>query len=335
MKELSVIIPVYNVASYLSACLDSLLKNNKISDDKVEVILVDDGSTDISGEICNKYAQKYPCIKVFHKKNGGLSSARNYGIERASGRYFAFIDSDDLVVFNYINTILFLIDNYKDDIVMYRYHPFEDNYNVTLYKDNFDKKAYRNISKKEAMNLLFDGIYTNYAWNKIYKATLFKDVRYPEGKNFEDVITTCKVLNLASNVAVYSHILYFYRQRLGSILHTKNTADELKKIYDSFTARKLQYEFFKKNGIDYLLEVAQHYLMLDAMDYVNITLKSNASKTKTYWKMIDFLQNYKVSKKFDGKKYAVKLYILRVSPEIFGMAIKFKRKLKGLISQNG
>lgn len=324
---LSVIIPVYNVESYLSLCVESLL-NKSYAIHQYEIILVDDGSTDKSGIICDELKSKYENIKVIHKSNGGLSSARNAGIKVAKGEWISFIDSDDIVVENYIDIIISIIEIYHLDIIMFRYLPFkEERYlDDRLKKVSFNKTFFKKISKKDAMDTLFDGNYTNYSWNKIYKRNLFNKIVFPVGKNFEDVITTCKLIDKANTFGKYKDILYFYRQRKGSILNSTDPNKKLSQIQDSIRARIIQLDFFNAHKYDYLDEVAKHWIMKDCMDYISYLHENSLSKNYFYYKVTNILENYTISKKFDSRKQIIKLKLYKLSPTIFFILIKLKNK---------
>lgn len=325
---LSIIVPVYNVESYLSLCVESLL-NKSYAIHQYEVILVDDGSTDKSGIICDELESKYENIKVIHKSNGGLSSARNAGIKVAKGEWISFIDSDDIVVENYVEIIFSIIRNYHLDIVMFRYLPFkaEEYLDNRLSKITFNKDSFKSISKNDAMDALFDGNYTNYSWNKVYKKSLFDKILFPVGKNFEDVITTCKLIDKASTFGKYKGILYFYRQRKGSILNATDPNKKLLQIHDSIQARIIQLNFFNTHKYDYLDEVANHWIMKDCMDYISYLYEHALSKNDFYYKVVNILENYPISKKYDSRKQILKLKLYKLSPAIFFILIKLKNKI--------
>lgn len=331
-KLLSIIIPVYNVEKYLSDCIDSVLTSFSVSNldkSEIEIILVNDGSTDKSGKICDEYSKKYSLIKTFHKINGGLSSARNTGIAHAHGKWYTFIDSDDIVNMNYINIIVSLIKKANLDLIMFKYLSFKsfDEIKDSINNFNYDEHKLKLLSKKEAMSKLFDGNYTNYAWNKIYKSCLFDKIRYPEGKNFEDVFTTCKLIDQAKSWGKYNEVLYFYRQRKGSILNATTSVKKLEQIQNSIEARKFQTNFFKSHGYDYLIDMSNHWIMKDCMDYLVLQKRSGLSKNKFYSEVVYFLKNYKVSKIYDSKKYIIKLYLYRISPTLLFWILWMKDRI--------
>lgn len=222
-SELSVVVPIYNVEKYLNRCIDSILSQTLLPD---EIILVDDGSTDGSGKIADEYAQKYDSIKVIHQKNGGLSAARNTGIDTARGFYIAFVDSDD-----YIDSEMYkvLIDNLKrtnaDISICGRY----------IEQENGERHPWRPIGCNEIWNTEQGLIQLNNlksfdmaACDKLFKRSLFeqeaygeKRVRFPVGKLSEDVYTMYKLVARAKKIVYTSTPLYHYVQRTGSISRSK------------------------------------------------------------------------------------------------------------------
>ena len=205
----SVIVPIYKVEKYLRKCIDSILEQTYRN---LEIILVDDGSPDDCGRICDEYAEKDPRIKVIHKENGGLSDARNWGIEKAAGDYIAFVDSDDWIKADMIEYLLHGISEYHADIAVCNlYYVSQYKYTVKNYSED---KTY---TAKDMLFELFDDKIDNYAWNKLYKRELWSDVRYPVGKNFEDILTIYKVLEKAKNIVVLKEPKYYYLLRDDSI----------------------------------------------------------------------------------------------------------------------
>ncbi|MBD5261372.1 MAG: glycosyltransferase [Bacteroides sp.] len=218
----SIIIPVYNVSQYLDKCLISITTQT-ITD--LEIILINDGSTDNSGEICEEWRKRDSRIKVYHKKNGGLSDARNFGIDKATGKYLTFIDSDDYVQQTFIEYLLHLIEKYNSDLSVCQYFKFYDKDENT----EFSTKKIRTPSSETIIsgndNCMYYFFKTNeidtVAWRKLYKASLFSsDIRYPEGKYHEDVWTTYKYIAKCKSIAIGNQPLYAYRIRTGSIVNS-------------------------------------------------------------------------------------------------------------------
>lgn len=214
--KLSVVIPVYRVEDTLDHCLESVLQQNV---DDMEVILVDDGSPDQCPQMCDTWANKDARISVIHKKNGGLSDARNAGIDIAKGEYITFVDSDDFVGKNSYAQLLHILDN-NAEVDILEYPAF----------------VFYNSPKQHLLDLASDKIYTDmdeywyegcaynhtYAWNKIYRRKLFDSVRYPVGVVFEDVHTLPRLLKECKSVMTTNQGLYYYCLNRYGITNTSD-----------------------------------------------------------------------------------------------------------------
>lgn len=229
MKPLvSVIVPVYNVEDYVLKCLKSLTGQ---SYDSIEIIVVDDGSTDKSGEICDEFACNDKRVKAFHKKNGGLSSARNYGIKKAKGEFICLVDSDDYVRKDFVEKMVGVSSD--ADIVVCGY-----NDEIPEAKELTGEEAtVRLLTRQDNMEII--------AWNKIYRRELFKEISYPEGKNYEDNLTTYKLLSKAKKVVYVAESLYVYVERGGSIMNSSKKEEKL--VHREMAAREaLEYFSYDK-----------------------------------------------------------------------------------------
>lgn len=209
----SVVIPVYNVEPYLHECVASVLEQTYTN---IEIILVDDGSTDSSGTLCDEFALSDSRICVFHKKNGGLSDARNYGILRSHGSLISFIDSDDYVSPDYIMHLYQALVRGKTDIAATSICIFREGELPKEHKrDTADFHVY------DACEALEDMLYMRHlepnAFLKIYKRELFDTIQYPVGKLYEDIATTTKLIDKAGRIAYLDEKDYYYRIRPNSI----------------------------------------------------------------------------------------------------------------------
>lgn len=219
-RLVSVIVPVFNVEQYLRECIDSIIDQTY---PYIEIILVNDGSTDDSYSICNEYKEEDNRIIVVNKENGGLSSARNKGIEFARGDYISFVDSDDYIAPDMIESLVKIMDREQVEVACCNFKKFK--------KTSFSKNTENDAGKKtevyessQAINYLLDEKhYKCFAWNKIYKKDLFREIRFPEGKLYEDIITQYKIFKKAKKVAFNDKAMYYYRIREGSI--TKKVFD--------------------------------------------------------------------------------------------------------------
>lgn len=264
--KVSVIVPVYNVQGYLKKCIESIINQTYTN---LEIILVNDGSTDKSGQICDEFAEKDLRIKVCHKVNGGLSDARNRGIDMATSEWITFIDSDDYVASDYIEYLFKLIQDYDGDIAIatFKY--------VTNQKEidhaNGEVVA---MSKEVALErmLLNDGFDMG-AWAKMYRTEYFKNIRYPVGKLFEDSGTTYKLIDQANKIIFGSKAIYYYINRVDSIVN------------GSFNPRKFD-----------LIEMNEEMNEFIEKKYPNLTY---ASKRRLIWAYFSTLNQVLAS---DNKK---------------------------------
>ncbi len=210
----TLIIPVYNTESYLRQCLDSAVGQTYPA---IELMIVDDGSTDGSGGICDEYAEKDPRVRVFHTKNGGVSAARNFALDRMRGDYAVLLDSDDWLETNAIEILVGAALAHDADMVTCRYYSDW----VNLRKASGPLKSAGVIENPQFTRafILEPGI-ENMPWNKLYRRELFEGVRYPEGKRYEDVATTYRLIGKVGRAVMLSDALYHYRQRETSISNT-------------------------------------------------------------------------------------------------------------------
>ena len=211
----SVIIPVYNTAYYLSEALNSVINQTYKN---LEIILVNDGSTDNSGKICEEYALNDERIKVIHKENGGISSARNAAIDIAKGQYITFIDSDDDVELDYIDYLYKILKRFNCKMSVCTHNIIKNG----RVKKSFNLKTDYKLSSQECIKKLLynDGIDTS-AWAKLYDKSLFDNIRYPVGKLFEDIATTYKLFIKSKEIACGHLAKYNYNVRENSIVTKK------------------------------------------------------------------------------------------------------------------
>lgn len=214
MQEIiSVVVPIYNVERYLVRCIESILQQTY---PYLEIILVDDGSNDESGKICDQYKEKDARIQVIHKQNGGLSDARNAGIKLATGKYIGFVDSDDYIHPKMYEVLLTTMQQNQVDIAICNYQKVNEE---QIQEQKVVNERIQRFDVKQAINLLFsDNEISNYAWNKLYKRILFEGIRYPYGKKMEDIGTTYRLFMKANQIAYTDYIGYYYVQRSDSIL---------------------------------------------------------------------------------------------------------------------
>lgn len=221
--SVSVVIPIYKVAEYLPYCLESI---DRQTFDDLEVILVDDGSPDCCGKLCDEYAERKENVIVIHQPNQGLSAARNNGARASNGKYITFLDSDDVVSDDYIETLYNLIESTGAEISVGLLVPFwGEKGAVTKLDKNYQIEVYDTEHALEEM--LYGQKYGVQGPDKLYKRELVIDDPFPVGKLHEDQAAMYKIIGKCTKLVYTNKQIYFYRQRNSSIVHTHVTKDHL------------------------------------------------------------------------------------------------------------
>lgn len=260
MDGISLILPIYNVENYIEKCLQSIVKSMK-SISNIQVILVDDGSKDSSGEIAQKFAEEHPNFYYVQKENGGLSDARNYGLQYAIHNYVSFIDSDDYIDENYFSEIFAAMRN-KPDMIIFD------------WLDVGDNNYFNTVKGMDNPNFLWT--VQPSAWNKVYKKHLFDEVKFPKGKIYEDVGTIYKLINDVKTFFYIDKPLYMYRKnRGGSILTT--ISPKINNIYDVLEDTYIFYE--RKNAL------SEENLDGLCYQYIKLLMWSNMYRQLKYFKL--------------------------------------------------
>lgn len=210
---ISVIVPIFKVEDYLRKCVDSVINQTYKN---LEIILVDDGSPDNCPKICDEYANQDSRIKVIHKENGGLSDARNAGMKIAKGEYVSFIDSDDYISCDCIETLYYTMKAENSDIVECDIVRFEDGTTPVIEKENCDINSFS--TEKGLSMLMAESKFHQYVWNKLYKSDIAFKIPFAKGKLNEDEFWTYQIFGQAERVTKINKPMYFYLQRSGSIM---------------------------------------------------------------------------------------------------------------------
>lgn len=259
MPTISVIVPVYNAEKYIEECVSSII-NQSFSD--FELLLIDDGSTDSSGALCDSFAEKDSRIKVFHKKNEGVSSARNFGIEKSVGKWIVFIDSDDYVDKDYLKSLY--VQSQNCDIVSCGFYIVDEKGSVirkilepigTFYSSDIDR--YVN-----------NAWFSPAPWGHLILAKLVKDnnIFFPKNRSMgEDAVFILQCIALASCLRNISTRLYFYRTTPNSLLHP--TEDKISRFIEDFRWTNNQIKEIGKGRFSFYYKMRQHALMLSLKKY--------------------------------------------------------------------
>lgn len=310
---ISIIIPVYNVKQFLPECVQSVVMQ---SYSFYELILVDDGSPDGCGEMCDQYALQDDRIHVIHKQNGGLSDARNAGINAAKGEYITFVDSDDFLHQDYLKQMIDIAESTHADIVQCAFT--SDKASLGAY--SFSQEKVFSFNSEEALHdlLRMKTVQVN-AWAKLYKTDLFHGIRYPYGRINEDNLTTYKLILAAhSSVVCSNQNLYFYRINPDGIMHS------------TFSAKRYEILSFADEITDYLGDDVQKYKsdieyseMRLAIRLYNECIRSgNHMKYINYQQKIrEFLSNYQAKQSICGNKYYIMLKLLKWNWRIYNWII--------------
>lgn len=305
MKHLiSVIVPIYNVEKYLSRCIDSILAQTY---QNFELILVNDGSTDNSGQICDAYLKKDERIEVLHKANGGLSDARNAGIEKARGAYFLFVDSDDYIAADMLERLYGGLIRENADLAMCGFQAVDesgasvvDMSSAGLKSGSYNKDdIFEESGRADGWNYIV-------AWNKLYKKKLFDTVRFEKGKLHEDEFIFHLILDQCKKIVVLEEKLYYYLQRAQSITTNSYSVRRL----DAVEANLLRCKYYQKRGMKECF--------------------ADTEKVAFYWLQvgIERLEFDKVSKRFAELRtlYAEILFSVLINAKI-----DFREKIKRLL----
>lgn len=268
---ISIIIPVYNVEKYLRRCIDTVVNQTyKI----LEIILIDDGSTDNSGKICDEYAAKDNRIKVIHKQNGGVSSARNFGLDIAKGDYIGFVDSDDYIDFNMFEHLKYLIDTYETLISECNIYVLKKIKHKGKIKQT-KKQPIKYNSEDALIKCFTDSKINNFLFNKMFHKSLFNDIRFPNGI-YEDMAVMYKLISKAKYVSRSFETKYFYCVRENSLINSKY--DNNRRIY-YFNLLDNIINYCKKNKWSKAYnKINSEYIYMKARSLKNICLNSDLDR---------------------------------------------------------
>lgn len=269
MAKIGVIVPLYNAEKYLCKCIDSILKQTF---QDFELILIDDGSTDKSSEICEQYARKNKNILVIHMEHGGVSAARNRGLEENTNEYIVFVDADDFIEPHFLEILYSAAQEKKADIVLTEAFIWVKTgkrriRQCTYHSEEILKQA-AVITKEETYRRVLLGINTIALWEKLYHRSIFQSVRFPVGKIHEDGKVFVQLIESANRIAyVPSYAGYFYQIRRGSITHNVMSAGE----YESIKNAEALVSFIKRNypGIEY---AARRYYACCCLRLINLMI---------------------------------------------------------------
>ena len=258
-KLISIIVPIYKVENYLIRCIESIVCQTY---ENIEIILVDDGSPDKCPMICDEWAKKDGRIKVIHKKNGGLSDARNAGITIAQGEFLLFVDSDDCIEKDLCESCMNVMDE-DVDIVAFNYRRVYDTYS----ENKKECGVFEKFSNLEGFKRYINRTpFTHMAWDKLYRKCVFEDVRYPVDRLAEDMATTYKTFKNANKVGYLDRVLYNYFIRSDSIMGGKS----LKLLLDAYQGEVEAYKYGNKYYPTLLVQNNTRFLNQSMKTYLKL-----------------------------------------------------------------
>ncbi|KMK51136.1 hypothetical protein RO21_07990 [[Actinobacillus] muris] len=317
---ISVIVPIYNVEKYLQKCIESIIEQSYTN---LEIILVNDGSKDSSPQICDKYAKKDSRIKVIHKENGGLSDARNKGLEVATGDFISFIDSDDFIEKDLYNNFQQILSTYpKLDIYIFNLNKQTKS---SWIKCHSVLQSHYTENKTQVLSYIFDlnGV-DSYAWNKIFRRSLFQEYNlfFPKGKLYEDVFTIPRIISKSRKIFIDNKVGYNYVFNHSGIMRADFSLRQL----DNIQQRELLLNLIKSEYpiiyykalnklLDGILSTSYKLSLSNKNNIYNKGLNEIKNYIKTYKK--DFLTNSNIS---IIKKLALCLLIFNI--KLYGLTYK-------------
>ncbi|SFD66849.1 Glycosyltransferase involved in cell wall bisynthesis [Lentibacillus persicus] len=314
MAEISIIVPVYNLERLLPRCVDSILAQTFTD---FELILVNDGSSDGTGKLCNAYARADNRVKVVHKENGGVASARNAGLNIAKGRYIGFADNDDLLNQYMFEVLYDIAVAHSSDIVICNYVEVDEDAScdTKTYEDNYQVRHFDHI---EALHQLYTANYITFVvpWNKLYKRYLFDNIRFEEGNINDDETVAHKLFYQSGKTTFVQTGLYYYIQRKGSLMHSPFKVNQLDAVY----ALKQREVFFRKKKERTLHQKAlKHYM--EKFFWYYFLAKSSSQETETALKKLKRTFNRSLihllkSTEISGKQ-KIMCVVFSISPVLF------------------
>lgn len=271
MDLISIIVPAYNIQNCIQRCVDSIKSQTY---PELEILLIDDGSTDNTGRLCDEFAEQDDRITVYHKKNGGLSSARNYGIEHAHGTYLSFIDADDWVKRDFIEVLYQNIKREHAELSIIGYTLIWDN---GKEKCTTDENAYCVFNQDEAIHELFAQEKMGcMACQRLYHKSIFENIRFPEGKLFEDAAIALDVVKKCQTVVWSGQSKYYYYQRSDSIV---NSAFNMEKLFILESCQGM-IDYSEQHGGKYNKEANAFYLKSAMMLLIQVYGSKESKESK-------------------------------------------------------
>ena len=321
---ISIIIPVYNIEKYIHRCIQSIINQTYRN---IEIIIVDDGSTDNSGTVCDELAKADNRIFVYHKQNGGAADARNYGLEKATGSYIGFVDGDDFIHPQMYELLLQTAIQYNADLTACK--------NVRENEQKFMASRFDEDTIESKVKIIdpFEAVIRPHEldicpWNKLYKTSLFEEIKYPAGKMCEDEFVFHHIIFAAQKIRLLDIPLYYYENREGSVMYGINE----KRIEDGNEALLDRVSFVAENKwTDILPYAIMNYCDFCIYHYRN--LKKNSDEyTKIMERLHDRVRS--ILNSYKGCSIHIRYRLFAISPTMYGI-YSYIRDIKNAILKHG
>ncbi len=316
--SISVIVPVYKVEEYIHDCVDSILAQTFRD---FELILVDDGSPDNCGKICDEYARLDDRIIVIHQENKGISGARNAGLDIAAGNFVTFIDSDDVVNPRYLNVLLDAMTE-DVDITVCKFLHFDNSSELDMHRERRNA-TYTCYDSGSIVTALFNGIISIGAWGKLYRMDIIGNSRFPVGKVHEDTVFTPTVCYAAKKTVYLDQALYCYRVHHNSITHKKFTV----KRYDAIWAIDECIRYFDAEGKVDIVNAAKRYRTYTKVTYAIYAWRDNVKVPREY--RVNLFSAVLQLRQLTTDDY-FEYYLAQIHPKL-AVAHEYLRKIKSLL----
>lgn len=321
LKLVSVIVPVYNVERYIKKCIDSILNQTYRN---LEIILVDDGSTDGSSKMCDEYARNDTRILVIHKANGGQSEARNIGISESKGDYIFFVDSDDYIEYNAIKTMLEIAENKNADMVIADIYSVNEKGEILNEgKGQYTFQNERLFSAEEAAQAFAELDWG--PWNKLYKRSVHKDIYFPQGKIHEDEAIMFQLFEQCNKIVYTNARLYNYLQREGSTTSTKYSLKKMNWFEVWIDNFKYVQEHFPKSK-----KIVMKKVVITAIYNLDNLLQMGNSECEKYIlqirKELNYYKKYILLSSYIKINYKIRVIIAVMNLSIYCKVFKLKEK---------
>lgn len=314
---ISIIVPVYNVEKNLAECLESIINQSYTN---IEIILIDDGSTDQSGAICDCYAKKDTRIKLTHQDNMGLSAVKNAGIAKSAGEYIMFVDSDDYISHDMCEKLINAGLENNCDMAVCRFQFVDDNHNQIEHLFGVCREIPdRILSGKEFITSLCNNYNVVYvvSWNKIYRKNILQNIKYEEGKFQEDELIIHHLADKCERIVFIPDICYFYRQRSDSIMNKQHNLGKL----DNTIGFLDRLEFIKSRGYeqDTIFRLEKEIIsdFIRTLRSLNKNDKTHIAEIKKFHKKLKPLSKHLITWQETPKDFKLVLRIFNISPFIF------------------